>query len=374
MSSPPAIPVEGFAHAPFEPVADIFGRLVAAQGSGGAALTIYRGGEPVVDLTGGDYARDSLQLLFSVSKLISAIAAARASEAGLIDLDAPLGDYWPAFRRSSTTSITLRMVLTHRSGLAAVDEVVPFETLLEDGEEAAIERQDPYWEPDTRHGYHAFTFGTLVNGAFTRVLGESVGEYVAREMATPLGLDLWIGMPESERARLHPIEYLPARVTTGRQEWVRRSVIPKGSTGALFDRFDVFNAPETASACWPSTSGVAGARDLARLLAATIGDVDGHRLLDEDAVTRMCAPRSRGVDEVLGFETNFGTGVQLPFPQLPLLGPTSFGHEAAGGSVAFADRDSELTVGFTTSIHPAMTGASTSFLALLPTIRHCLTR
>jgi len=106
---------------------------------------------------------------------------------------------------------------------------------------------------------------------------------------------------------------------------------------------------------------------------ATIDRVDGIRVLDPRVTEKMRATRSYGPDEVLGIISHFGSGVQGAFPQLPLLGPTSFGHEGAGGSVAFADVEFGLGVGYTTNVHPAMSGASTGFLALLPAIRHCLT-
>lgn len=371
MTKDTTVEVHGFANGGFEPLKDVFGRMIAAQGGGGAAVAIHRDGVPVVDLYGGAYRRDSLQLLFSVSKLITALAVARAQEQGKIDVDAPLADCWPQFGRASTATITLRDVMSHRSGLAAADADVDLAGLLTGEDERAIEAQEPFWEPGRAHGYHAFSYGTLVGGAFRRATGQSVGEYVAAEISGPLGLDLWLGLPESERSRLVPTAYLPARETEGARRWREGSGIPKGATARLFESFDVYNAPEAASAGWPSTSAVAGARDLARLLQAALREVDGHRLISQRSLEEMCGERSRGIDRVLGVETAFGTGVQLPFPQFPMLGPSSFGHEAAGGSAAIADRDSGLTVGFTTSVQFPMTGASPMLLALLPTIKHC---
>jgi CubicO group peptidase (beta-lactamase class C family) len=106
---------------------------------------------------------------------------------------------------------------------------------------------------------------------------------------------------------------------------------------------------------------------------ATLDEVDGVRLLDPDATSAMVATRSRGPDAVLGIITHFGSGVQRPFPQLPMLGSRSFGHEAAGGSAVVADEELGLAVGYTTNVFPSMNGASTGFLALLPAIRHCVT-
>ncbi|SCL28962.1 CubicO group peptidase, beta-lactamase class C family [Micromonospora pallida] len=371
--APSVVPVSGFVRPPFEPLADVFARVVAAQGQGGAALAVYRDGRPVVDLVGGDYRTDSLQLVFSISKAITAVAAAMAHDDGLIDLDAPLADYWPAFRRPATAAVTGRMVLSHRSGLAAVDQKLTLEDLLAGRDEQAVERQEPYWEPGTRHGYHAFTFGTLLNGAFRRAVGRSVGEFVAERVAPKLGLDLWIGTPAEQLGRVERIRHEPTMLTPGRARFLAQSAIPAGSTGQLAQTMDLFNRVEVARSDWPSTSGVAGARDLAKLLYATLDTVDGVRLISAASRDRMRDSRSRGTDMVLGVDTHFGSGVQLAFPQLPFLGPRSYGHEAAGGSAAFADDEFGVAVGFTTNVFPSMAGAGAAFLTLLPTIRHCLT-
>jgi CubicO group peptidase (beta-lactamase class C family) len=367
------VPVSGIAEGSFAPLKDIFGRMVAVQGRGGAALTIYAEGRPVVDLVGGDYRPDSVQFLFSVTKAITAVAAAMAHDAGLLDLDAPLSDYWPAFDRASTRTITVRSVLSHRSGLCGVDPLLSLPELLAGADEQALERQEPYWPAGTRHGYHGFSFGTLLDGAFRRVVGRRVGEFVAERISRPLGLDLWLGIPDDQLPRVKRIECDPPVFTEERAAHLSSSRIPLSETSRLGKTSFIYNDPDVARAGWPSTSGVAGARDLAKMLYATMAKVDGVRLLDEAATRAMVATRSRGPDAVLGIITHFGSGVQLPFPQLPLLGPRSFGHEAAGGSAVVADPELGVAVGYTTDVYPSMNGASTGFLALQSAIRHCAT-
>ncbi|MCU1410475.1 MAG: CubicO group peptidase beta-lactamase class family [Rhodoglobus sp.] len=365
--------MSGFAEPEFESLQDVFARVVGAQGRGGAALSIYRDARPVVDLVAGDYAQDGVQLLFSVSKAVTAIAAASAERDGALDLDAPLASFWPAFDRASTRAITTRMVLSHRSGIPALDRRLSLEEVLAGEDERALESQEPYFEPGTAHGYGAFTFGVFMNGVFRRTVGTDVGAFVAERLSAPLGLDLWIGTPEAVWPRVQGILYDPPALTPLRAAWIESSPIPAGTTSQLAATMDLFNSPSALAANWPSTSGVASARALARLLASTLGEVDGVRLIDDRGLDAMLQPRSEGVDRVLGIVTRFGTGMQLPFPQFPLLGPTSFGHEAAGGSAVFADRESGISVGYTTNVYPPMAGASAGFLALLPTIRYCLT-
>lgn len=370
MTGPELIPVAGTAAAPFAELPEVFARAVAAQGGGGAALAVVRDGELVVDLWGGGYARDTVQLVFSVSKAITAIAAAHAADAGVLDLDEPLGTFWPELARVSTAAITTRMVLAHRSGIASLDRRLSFEELMAGAADDAVAHQEPYWEPDTRHGYHAFTFGPLLDGVFRRRLGVAVGEYLTAHVTGPLGLDVWIGLPDEILPRVAPVSYSPPAISATRATFVAASGIPAGTTAALNREMDLYNHPGLLRAGFPSTSGVASARSLAALFAATL---DGP-LLGEAGCRALREERSRGTDAVLGVETAFASGTQLPFPQLPLYGPRSYGHEAAGGSFAFADPDSGLAVAWTTDVHPRMAGASPAGLALVDTIRHCLRR
>ena len=368
MTAPELIPVRGTAAAPFAQLPEVFARAVAAQGRGGAALAIVRDGELVVDLVGGDYADDTLQLVFSVSKALTGIASVHAASAGLLDLDEPLGDFWPEFRRASTAAITTRMVLSHRSGIASLDRALSFDEIVAGAGDAAVAAQEPYWEPGARHGYHAFTSGPLLDGVIRRRLGTGVGSYLRREITGPRGLGIWLGLPDELQARVAPVSYLPPAISETRAAFVAASGIPAGSTAALARTMDVYNQPALLRAGIPSTSGVADARSLATLFAETL---DGP-LLDVEARSALRTELARGTDAVLGVETAYSTGMQLPWPQLPWLGPRSYGHEAAGGSFAFADPDAGIAVAWTTDVFPRMAGASPAGLALVDTIRHCL--
>lgn len=373
---PPAevVPARGAALGEFAELRDILARVVAVQGCGGAALAVYRDGRPVVDLVAGDYPDDAVQSVFSVSKAFAAIQAARLHADGRLDLDAPLADVWPEFAKPSTAAITTRMVLSHRSGIPAVDRVLSLEQLVAGEDDAAVGAQEPYWEPGTRHGYHSFSYGTLLDGVVRRAVGRGVAELFAEEVAGPLGLEFWFAIPEPEAGRVQPVLRPTVAATERTAAVAARATIPPGHTSRLAGQLDIYNHPLYRTSGWLATGGIASARGLARGMAATMGPVDGVRLLDESAQAGLVAERSWGIDAVLGIPIRFGSGVQLPFPQLPMLSPGSYGHEAAGGSVALADPAMGLAVGFTTSRFPPQPGAGMGFDTLMSAIRYCVDR
>ncbi|MGW1675640.1 serine hydrolase domain-containing protein [Streptomyces sp. NPDC002324] len=361
--------VEGWARAPFEALADVFARVVAEQGDGAAALAVYLDGHPVVDLSYGGPG-DARYLLFSVSKGVSAIAAQHAHADGRLDLDAPLCDVWPAMRRTTTRRITTRHVLSHQAGLPLVDQELTLEDHVAGKLEAALERQEPYWEPGTKHGYHAITYGALLDGVFQRALGTSVAEYIHAHIRQPLGLDLALGVPPGDNHDVLPLRTRPPM----------RTPLQSARPGLLFDAVglglledpSVFNQPDVLAAPWPATNLVAGARDLARLYAATVGPVDDVRLLDTESSSALARTRSIGLDEVLGEPSHFGSGVQRPTARLPLLGPASYGHDGHAGSLALADPRFSVGMAFTTNVSPPVGGASAAALTLIAAARHCL--
>lgn len=365
----------------FEPLADVFGRLVASLPAGGAALAITLDGELVADFVAGDYPDNGLQLVFSVAKLVTSLALHRAATDGRINLDEALSTSWPELARPSTSSITLRDVLAHRSGIDGVDGPFDFDDLLAGRDISAVEVQEPRWTPGTNHGYHAFTFGTLVRGVVDRRLGCTVGDLVREYFTDPLELDLFMGnLTPSAFDRIVPVRFSPPAVVrtqsgiAGISQPGRAEESGDAILAALLADPDVFNSREFLSAPVPSMNVVTDARSLARLLAAVIGEVNGVRVVPAATLAKMTAEQSAGRDLVLGVESRFGSGVQLPSPQLPWMSPGSFGHEGAGGSAAFADEELGVSVGFTTDMFPPMAGASPIFLALLPTIRLLLSR
>ena len=378
----------------FEPVREAFAANFTQHGDVGAACCIYLDGRKVVDLWGGTadqktgrlWEEDTLALVYSTTKGVTAICAHRLAQDGRLDLDAPVASYWPEFAAAGKEAVTVRHLLSHRAGLPAFDtritreEAYAWEPAVE-----ALAKQAPFWEPGTRHGYHAVTYGWLVGEVVRRATGRSVGRYLAEEIAPRLGLELWIGLPESEEgrvARLLP----PGPVQVSREELAAlppeqlERLRAMADPGSLLQRalnptdppFS-YNRPELHRAELPAANGIGTARSLARLYAATIGSVDGTRLLDDAMVKAATVEQSAGADAVLTLDTRFGSGFFLPSPFSPLMGPRSFGHAGAGGSLAFADPDAG--VGFAYVMNQMQQGLSADPrpAALVSALRGALT-
>ena len=378
----------------FEPVRDAFAANFSEHGDVGAACSVYVDGRKVVDLWGGvadakngrAWDEDTLTLVYSTTKGVTAICAHRLAQEGALDLDAPVRSYWPEFAAAGKEEVTVRHLLSHRAGLPTLDPpLTPEEAYAWGPAVDALAKQPPLWEPGTRHGYHAVTYGWLVGEVLRRVTGRSVGRYLAEEMAGPLGLDLWIGLPASEEHRVSRL-LPPGPVRVSREELAAmppeqlERLRAMADPGSLMQRalnptappFS-FNRPELHAAELPAANGIATARSLARLYAATIGKVDGIRLLTDQMVAAATAEQSAGLDEVLAVNTRFGSGFFLPSAFSPLMGPRSFGHAGAGGSLAFADPDAG--VGFAYVMNQMQQGLSADPrpAALVSALRTALT-
>lgn len=348
--------MDGLVAAGFEPVAEAFRTNIEERGDTGAAVCVYVDGRKVVDLTGGDYATDTLQIVRSCTKGVVAVAAHLLWQRGELDLDAPVVDLWPEFAAAGKQDIPIRWLLSHRSGVVAidkpltVDDVVAWDPVIE-----ALAAQAPAWEPGTRHGYHTLTYGWLVGEAIRRATGRSVGDYVTAELSEPLGLDLWIGLPESEFPRVKPLLPAPPADPDEPPDALVAQLSNPASLAfkSLFNPalFAIENLPIYAGAQVPAANGVTDARSLARLYAATIGPVDGVQLLEPKTVEAASLVQAEGLDAVVGYETRYATGFQRPFTLRPMagVGTACFGHYGMGGPLAFADPDTGLAFGYTST-------------------------
>ncbi|HEY5014367.1 MAG TPA: serine hydrolase domain-containing protein [Acidimicrobiia bacterium] len=363
--------IEGFTAPGFEGVRAAFERNFAEGLEVGAAFSAYHRGRLVVDLWGGiadpetgkAWERDTMILVFSTTKGATAICANKLAQEGRLDVDAPVASYWPEFAQEGKQDIPVRYLLSHRSGLAWVDEPLTLEQALAwEPMIHALERQKPSWEPGTAHGYHAITYGYLVGEVVRRITGRSIGTYFREEIGDPLDLDFWIGLPEEEESR---VAMLVGSLTGGLESadldadaraaidalMGPDSVLGKAlGGGGAFSGDGIWNTRAVHAAEVPAAAGVSDARSLARMYAACVGEVDGIRLLTPERVKIASAQETEGPNTVLmGLDIQFGLGFFLPSTLVQVGGPESFGHFGAGGSVGWADPDAEFGFGYVMS-------------------------
>jgi CubicO group peptidase (beta-lactamase class C family) len=388
--------VNGEVASGFEKVREAFANNFEQHGDVGAAFSLYVKGEKVVDLWGGTadvttsrpWDEDTLQLFFSTTKGVTAICAHLLAQRGELDLDAPASNYWPEFKAEGKENIPVRQLLSHRSGLPVVDvDLTPEQVCAWDPVVDALAAQKPIWEPNTKHGYHALTYGWLVGEIIKRVSGKSVGAFFRSEIGDALGLDLWIGLPESEESRVAPLVLL--EVMTGEQmsedvlkslpEEMQKMITAFTDPNSITQRaLNVakpsldFNSREVHAAEIPAANGISTARSLAKLYAATVGEVDGIRILEPTQVDDALAEQSNGPDEVLLIPTRFGSGFFLNSDFAPLFSERSFGHAGAGGSLGFADADAQIAFGYVMNKMQQNLSGDPRTLTLLKAVRESL--
>jgi CubicO group peptidase (beta-lactamase class C family) len=354
----------------FEGVREAFAANLAGGQEIGAAVSAYLNGRKVVDLWGGvadpvdgrPWERETLQVVYSTTKAVTAACALLLAQRGELDLDAPVAEYWPEFATNGKERIPVRWLLTHQAGLPTLDhpisraEAIAWEPMVE-----ALAAQRPAWDPGTAHGYHGLTFGWLVGEVVRRASGRTIGTFLAEEIAARLGLDLWIGLPKKEHHRVSRVIAVPpdldalARIDLDAVPEPMRDVMAAYADPTSLTARSLLtlitpplnhNDPAEQSAEMPSTNGICTARALARFYAALIGEVDGQRILTADTVAAATAERAAGVDRILRVPVRIGTGFGLPTPDAFWYTPTAFGFPGYGGSLGFADPATGLAFGY----------------------------
>ncbi|MFM9554277.1 MULTISPECIES: serine hydrolase domain-containing protein [Streptomyces] len=379
----------------FEPVRAAFARNFEALGERGAAVVVYRHGRRVVDLWAGTrdvdgaepWQRDTAQIMRSATKGVAAAVALMLAERGELDLDAPVGRYWPEFKAHGKDRVLVRHVLGHRAGLPVLDHpLTPAEALDPRRGPEAVAAQTPAWEPGTAHGYHPLTYGWILDELVRRVTGRGTGEWIASDIAAPLGLadDLWLGLPDAVAAtgrvgRAGRLDAAP-EPSGGLRVRPKRSVTeayddPGSLTRRAFAAITPFpdqNDPAYRASALPATNGIATADGLARFYAALAGEVDDVRLFAPATLAAARAEESAGPDRVLVVNTRFGLGYMLHGTASPLLAPTSFGHPGRGGPLGFADPESGIAFGYVTNGYRKTVTADPRAQALVAAVRAAL--
>lgn len=377
--------ISGTVAAGFEPVRDAFAANFERWGEVGATCCVYLAGRPVVDLTGGrlapdsaePYRADTLQMVASATKGALAICALRLVEQGRLDLEAPVATYWPEFAAADKQDVPVRWLLTHRSGLPKVDARLTLDQLLRWTPLAeALAAQAPAWPPGTAHGYHALTYGSLVGEVLRRVTGQTTGELIRKEIADPLGIDFWVGLPADLAPRVAPM-LRSIRHPGDKPDPLMLQLADPASLayGAFFmdtEFMTSMNEPALWQAEIPAANGMSNARSLARMYAACVGEVDGVRLISPETLRAATTPESEGIDRVLTYESRFGLGFQLPSASRPMSGANCFGHYGLGGSTGFADLDRGFTFGYVVNQMRSASTPDPRSSALIAALLACL--
>jgi len=347
-------------------VQDLLERQIAEGRQIGVQVAAYLHGEPFVDVVAGTRGpgderpveRDSLFLSFSTTKGITALVLHQLADRGVIDYDAPVVEYWPAFGAHGKDRLTVAQAMSHQAGLHALPNPVLPEHLTDwDAALRRLEQAVPAWEPGTATGYHAVTYGWIAGGIIAGASGKSVSELVRTEIAEPLGIagEMFVGLPEdpSVEARLTTIDLVPAG-----------DGLPIPDDAPFYEAMPKamwphFNSLPFRRAPMPGANGHFTGRALARMYGALAngGAVDGVRLVSAERIAAMQHLRTAEVDRVLMVSIRKNTGFFLGGlgPDLSgnlvhgPMGPreTAFGHPGAGGSVGFADPEIGLGVGVT---------------------------
>jgi CubicO group peptidase (beta-lactamase class C family) len=365
--------INGTIAAGFESVREAFSSGFDEKPDMGAALAIMRDGHIIADLWGGisderqrtPWSQDTVSVIFSCTKGLVSILAARLVQDGRLDYDARVSEYWPEFAASGKSQARVKDLLAHRSGLSAprlplrTEDVRDWDLVV-----ARLAAQEPLWEPGTGYAYHAITHGWLIGEVIRRVTGRTVGEYFAELVAAPRRLDAWIGFPSAERARVAHMQVGPTlRALTAQQAASREAGVVDWSEramtlgGALPPELigpgpeDGFNSPAIQAAEIPGAGGIASARALAGIWSAVICGAQGERVLDDATLAAATTVQSEGppVWDVPGPWPSWGMGFQLDSEARRYLTPTSFGHDGAGGQVAFADPASGIGFAYLTN-------------------------
>ena len=359
--------VQGDCDSKFAGVREAFADNFAIRGEVGAAIAVTVEGRRVVDLWGGiadrgtdkPWSADTTVMVFSSTKGATALRAHLLAARGKLDLDAPVARYWPEFAAAGKESMPVRLLLNHQAGLPALRDPLAEEALLDwETMAGALAAETPWWPPGTAHGYHAVTYGFLVGEMVRRVSGKSLGRFFHDEVAAPLGLDFWIGLPETEERRLASLILapLPTEVSPFFAALIDRETLTSRTflNPPTLTKPPGVNSRAVRAAEIPAANGITTARGLAGMYTplACGGRTNGVELVDRDTLTRMSQVESEGDDLVLLLPTRFALGFMKTMDNRPLdsarLGPNeaAFGHVGAGGSIGMADPEARVAIGY----------------------------
>lgn len=347
-----------------ERVTSLFEENFTRFGELGAAVSVWQNGRPLVELHGGfrdakreqPWTADTIVLFWSATKGLGSACLLHALQEREENLEQRVAEFWPEFAQAGKGEITLGQLLSHQAGLSALDEqvdVLDYEAVI-----AALEKQKPLWPPGTAHGYHARTFGFLVDELTRRITGQRVSEYWRTSFARPLKLDIWIGLPEAENKRAATIYAAKAGGEQTPAGFYRDLATPGTLVRKTFTSpaglhsIAAMNTKENRAANLVSFSGIGSASSLARFygMLANDGTLEGRRYFSSETIALMTTTLASGIDRILQIPTAFSAGFMKDSSNAPrrIFGPSpsAFGHPGAGGSNAFADPENGIAFAY----------------------------
>jgi CubicO group peptidase (beta-lactamase class C family) len=305
----------------FESVRDALARNLDSGEELGASLVLDIDGDIVIDVWGGfrdqdrtvPWTEDTITNVWSTTKTVTSLAALMLVDRGELDVDAPVARYWPEFAANGKQDVLVRHVMSHASGVSGLDQPAVVEDLYDWQESTSrMAAQAPWWEPGTASGYHALNYGHLVGEVVRRISGVTLKQFVAEQIAGPLGADFQIGAAESDWGRLADV-IPPPPLPFDLAALDPASPAVRTMTGPA-PMAEVANTPGWRGADIGAVNGHGNARSVARVMSAVArgGEVDGVRLLGQDTIDLIFREQQNGIDLVLGVPLRFGIGYGLP--------------------------------------------------------------
>ena len=370
--------IYGFAADGFEGVREQFEKNFAKRGEVGGSVAVVRDGEYLVDLWGGwasdsrtrPWETDTIVNVWSTTKGLVAMCAHILIDRGQLELDAPVASYWPEFAQAGKEDITVRQLLSHRSGLMGWEETIPPEDMF-NWEKLCemLAATEPFWEPGTASGYHMRTFGHLVGEVVRRIDGRPIGQFLREEISEPLQADLFIGVPEEDHRRVADLSHIPPDDVTTESTDMSLNIASEAADEAASDSEFAFtdrmirslsgpeiglekaNSAEWRCGAFPSSNGHANARGIAAAYGtiAAGGAFGKTRIFSPAAAERMREAQPTGRDKIIGAvspQTTWGMGFMVNTPPAYGPNPRAFHHGGIGGSLGFCDPDTGFGFGY----------------------------